>query len=119
MFKITYDYKNEFMILYAVSGNHVLLHKDEVKVIGSITEINRFDIIGELKKVKKVELNYGTMYTDVFYFENDNLVYWDISYKSYDYINDLYHKLIKMNNKSSNLFLEELLSQYVFTEMGF
>lgn len=107
------------MNIYAISGNHVLLYEGEIKLIGSITETKRFDKKREFLNVKKVELHYGTIYTDVFYFENDDLVYWEISYKSFDYVNDLYHELIKKGNNSINLFLEELLSRYVFTEMGF
>lgn len=107
------------MNIYAKSGNHALLYEGEIELIGSITEIKRFDKTSEFINVKKVELHYGAKYIDVFYFENDNLVYWDISYKSFDYINELYHNLIKIESNSIDLFLEKLLSKYVFTEMGF
>jgi hypothetical protein len=107
------------MDIYAKSGNHVLLFQGKIKLIGSLTNGKRFDLKGQVVCFKKVILNYGTEFTDIFYFENDVLIYSDISFEVDDYISETYQQLISNRNITVNHFLDGLLGVYVFKEMGF
>ncbi len=107
------------MEIYARSGNHALLFEGKIKVIGSVAEGNRFDLQGTVVCFLKVTLNYGTDHADIFYFENDKLVYSEITFKTEDYISETYQRLISKGKISSEEFLTGLIDVYVFTEMGF
>ena len=107
------------MEIYARSGNHTLLFEGKIKVIGSVAEGNRLDLQGNVVCFQKMILNYGTEFTDTFYFENGILVYSDISFKVEDYISETYQKLICQGKITINKFLIGLLDVYVFKELGF
>lgn len=107
------------MVIYAKSGNHGLLFNGKIKVIGSIIDGKRFDLKGQIVCYQKVILNYGTEFTDIFYFDNNRLVYSDISFQAENYISETYKSLILKGKVSLNDFLEGLLEVYVFKEMGF
>ena len=107
------------MVIYAKSGNHVLLFNGKIKVIGSVMGCNRFNLQGQVVCCQKVILNYGTEFTDTFYFENNKLVYSVVSFQVEDYISETYQSLIKKGAVSLNDFLDGVLGVYVFKEMGF
>lgn len=115
----SYTYKKRFMVINAKSGIHILLFEGKIKVIGSVAEGNRLDLQGNVVCFQKMILNYGTEFTDTFYFENGILVYSDISFKVEDYISETYQRLISKGKISSEEFLTGLLDVFVFTEMGF
>ncbi len=107
------------MNIYAKSGIHVLLFEGKIKMIGSITEHRKLDKQGKLMTIQKMEFHCGTAYADVFYFENDHLVYSDISLQTAGFIIAIYKHLISNEKISSHQFIEGFLAEYVFIEMGF
>lgn len=107
------------MDIYAKSGNHVLLFQGKIKVIGSVTNGSRLDLQGNVVCFQKMVLNYGTEFMDIFYFENNRLVYSDVSFQFEDYISETYQSLILKGAVAIKDFLDGLLGVYVFKEMGF
>ncbi len=105
----------------AISGNHALLADGKVPVIGylSLTEQKQY-VKGGCMLPTLVCFHFNTEYKDYFYFENmDKLAYNSVSFKTPEYITNVYQEIVKMDSITPKEFIRRVREAYVFRKMGF
>ena len=104
--------------IYAVINKHCLLDNSLPKLIGRTyhSKCNLRD--GSVALQDVVEFNYGDKIPDLFFFEDDLLVYSSISLNTEAFMLDCYQELIKDKKCSSMDYISLITEKYTLTMMG-
>jgi hypothetical protein len=108
-----------YMDIKAISGNHALLQNNEVPIVGYLTDRKRYTKQGGCIVPRVVCFNYGTEYSDLFFFENMTLVYQAISIQTPEYLTEVYAAAAKKKGITPEEFVDMVLEVYVIKELGF
>lgn len=103
--------------IYADSKDITLLEDGKIKVIGFIRDGLHF-VNGGCIVPLVVELHYGTKHYDRAYFENGNLIYSDVWEGRPLYLLELYAKLAKEKELSTEEYIRRIVELYTYKELG-
>jgi hypothetical protein len=110
--------------IIAKSGNHALLYKGKVKLIGrkigfdSPEQIIRY--CGEGCIVPQVVVfHYGTKKEDKFYFEDNRMIYQTVSIRTadYNYLHKVYNQCA-IEKCAPDILIERIQEEYTFKMIG-
>lgn len=104
--------------IYAQTGEFVLLENGQPKLIGFVKDGQHYVSSGCIIPLKIV-LHFGTKNFDRFYFENNTLVYNDVSPLREDFIREKYLELAKQKQLSPEEFIKEAVDCYTIKKLGF
>ena len=107
------------MILRAKCGNNGLLQNEQIQKIGKVIKGKKYSREGILIETSKVCFHFGYDMMDVFYFENDTLIYSELSYKTPGYLLEIYKNLALMEKVNQEILISKITCEYVFIELGF
>lgn len=120
-FSHTYLSHQPFMVDDKIIANidgHSLIKNGKVMEIGYIVNGKRYTSAGGYIAPFKVVFHFGSENRDLFYFENSNLVYSDISLETPTYLKELYAKLSQEGEMTFINFISKVVREYAFKEMG-
>ncbi len=105
--------------IYAVAGNHCLLQNNKPKLIGRTYHSKSYLSDDSLILQDVVEFHYGNKnITDLFFFEDNLLVYSSISLHTEAFMLDCYKELTKDKKVSPMAFISIVNERYILTKMG-
>lgn len=107
-------------LLYATADNHTLLDNGKAKLIGRVYNSKRYLPDGSVSLLEAVEFNFGDpRISDLFYFENDQIISHSISLYTEAYLTDRYSELLLVKEIAPERFISEITGLYTFKAMGF
>lgn len=95
-----------------------LLDSGTPKLIGFVKDGQHYVTSGCIIPLKIV-FHFGTKNFDRFYFENNTLVYNDVSPLREDFIREKYSELAKRKEITPEEFLKEIVECYTMKKLGF
>ena len=106
--------------IYAIAGNHILLADGKPKLIGKAYQGKRYLSDGSLAFQDVVEFNFGNRnITDLFFYENDLLIFHSISLYTEAFIINYYNESLEQKKTSPQSLISLVTQKYTLHEMGF
>lgn len=102
----------------AISGNHALLKRNEIPVIGCVQIKKRKNLEGKFVIISEVIFYYENKYFDYFEFVDGRMLHYLINKNTPEYINMVYEDCI-YREIELDVFVNRVKEVYVFHEMGF
>ncbi len=106
--------------IYAVTNTHYLLDNSRPKLIGKTYHGKRYLSDGSVSLQDVVEFNFGDFrIADLFFFENDQLIFHSISLYTEAFITNYYNELLEQKKISPQSLISLVTQKYTLHEMGF
>lgn len=107
-------------LLYATAENHTLLYNGKAKLIGQTYNAKQYLSDGSVSLLQVVEFNYGDpKIRDLFFFENDQIVFHSISLHTEAYLTDRYSEMLQVGKVAPEQFISKITGLYTFKRLGF
>ena len=108
------------MKIYAKTGSDALLINGIIPEIGQTSENKRYKKDGTCELQIRVVFHFGNNDpSDVFLFENDNLVFHSISTHRGTFITNTYQELIRLNEVSPEALISVITETFTLNQLGF
>ena len=106
--------------IYAIADNHYLLQDNKPKLIGRTYNSKRYLPSDSICLQVVVEFHFGdSKISDLFFFENDLLVFHSISLFTESFITDCYIDVLEAKKTSPEALISLITQKYTLKKLGF